>query len=145
MNSRKLIIGIIVIIVIAGYFVITKTQIAKKIEVATQLNEPPITWIFFTTSVDKAPYGNYSFKYPMELILRQDKLLKDAAGEKHHFVLLEAAQASLGRVEINSPTSTCKDYQKCAEISGVAIGSTSANHDFIRLYDMVVENFQVLK
>lgn len=107
-----------------------------------------LIWIYYVPSTDKMPYGNYLFKYSAELVLEKDAVATDSSGKKRHFVILERRTSSgtdsSQSVEINSPVTSCEQYKKCVKVSGIAIGATSDNPEFLNLFNLVVDNFQVM-
>ena len=97
--------------------------------------------IYFTTSVDKAPYGNFSFTYPAGFFLKEDDIKSDSAGKKYHVVVLERTAAPAGAIEINRPGKACSDYAKCETAKGVVIGTNSTDTGFLGIFNEVVGGF----
>lgn len=108
---------------------------------------PEIVGIFYTTSVDKAPYGNFTFQYPSALLLDKNELEKDSSGKEYHFVVLKDRFGidPGATVEINAPDATCENYEKCQEIDGIVIGTDSTNAEFIKMFDEIAANFEVFE
>jgi hypothetical protein len=97
--------------------------------------------IYFTTSVDKAPYGDFNFTYPVGFLLKEDDIKSDSAGKKYHVVVLERTAAPAGAIEINKAGKTCADYAKCETAKGVVIGTNSTDPGFLGIFNEVVGGF----
>ena len=142
--------SIIILAALGSYFYYLRALPKKEISPQSQPQIAPairpVVDIFFTTAVDFAPYGDFNFKYPSNLILKKDALESNLLGKKYHFVMLEDASPageSPAQIEINKPGASCADYKHCSEIKGIVLGTNSEDEKFIERFEEVVRNFQV--
>lgn len=118
-----------------------------------------VVTIFFTTSVDLAPGGNFKFQYPSALLIKENSGARSTDETLHHFVILVAKESSFAAdtIEINIPDKTCADYVVCKEVIGAitgetvsfntgnaVVGTNSDDHEFLKFFDVVVETFEIL-
>ena len=147
---RVKIIGLVIILAAAGILSLLilragrESAPVKTVKIAgSPLSSAPAApiKIYFTTSVDKAPYGNFNFTYPVGFFLKEDDIKSDSAGKKYHVVVLERTAAPAGAIEINRPGKACSDYAKCETAKGVVIGTNSTDTGFLGIFNEVVGGF----
>ncbi|GEM_PF-4082320 len=172
MTSKKnftLIVALVVAGIVATAFAwwrisktarVAQTGVGAPSPLAGPAKPPPEVGIFFTTSLDNAKGGDFSFRYSSNLLLSKDSLVKGGkSGETHHFVVLKDrfGVEPGATIEINAPAKTCADYGTCKEVVGTAtstnsssvvgnvvIGTNSKNKEFLGWFDGVVKTFKVL-
>lgn len=104
---------------------------------------PPPVGIFFTTSEDEAPYGNFAFRYSSYLLLAKNSI-ETSYQKKHHVVVVkDRFRIDPGAtIEINLPGATCAIYKTCKEVDGIVIGTNSSNPEFIKLFNELATSFK---
>jgi len=136
-----LVAALVIILLGAIYAIYFNKKQAPYINPPLSSAPPAPIKIYFTTSVDKAPYGNFNFTYPAGFLLKEDDTKSDSAGKKYHVVVLERTAAPAGAIEINRPGKACSDYAKCETAKGVVIGTNSTDTGFLGIFNEVVGGF----
>jgi len=100
--------------------------------------------IFYTSSEEKALYGNFNFKYPATLLIKEDNI-KTIGNTKKHFIIIKDRRdnaSSDNLIEINLSDS-CSKYKNCKDINGVIIGTNSDDKLFLECYNKIINNFKI--
>ncbi len=162
-----LILIILFVLIITGYFVFFKKPMAKPFENNTpyQQDMPPIEQKglkTYTTPPEKTMGGNFRFKYRPDLYVAYDELgaLKEADPKEHIIILRHVEYRNIKTsgadqkgfplyepvIEINNVLfHQCQDYARCVEVKGIPIGTNSQDSSFLELFDEVVKSFEVLE
>ena len=105
----------------------------------------------YESPADYARGGDFTFRYPPQLVVLQDFVYHDAAvtGPGHILVLRhkDAEAGDLRFIEINMLRSLkkrmyCEDYTICKVVDGVVIGTNSEDPDFQKAFQAVVASFK---
>jgi len=100
--------------------------------------------IFYTPPEEKAQYGNFNFKYPATLLIKEDNI-KTIGNTKKHFIVMKDRRdgaSSNNLIEINLSDS-CSSYKNCKDINGVIIGTNSDDKLFLEWYNKIINNFKI--
>jgi len=100
--------------------------------------------IFYTPPEEKALYGNFNFKYPATLLIKEDNI-KTIGNTKKHFIIIKDRRdnaSSDNLIEINLSDS-CSSYKNCKDINGVIIGTNSDDKLFLEWYNRIINNFKI--
>jgi hypothetical protein len=100
--------------------------------------------IFYTSPEEKALYGDFNFKYPATLLIKEDNI-KTIGNTKKHFIIIKDRRdnaSSNNLIEINLSDS-CSVYKNCKDINGVIIGTNSDDKLFLEWYNKIINNFKI--
>ncbi len=159
-------VAILVVLIIAGYFVFVKKPATKFSENNTTPQDLPSVnqsgLKTYITPAEKAVGGNFRFKYYPDLYVDYDELgaFKETDPKKHIIILRHAKYRNIKSggadpkgfplfepvIEINNSLfHQCEDYARCVEVKGIPIGTNSKDSNFLQLFDEVVKSFEVLE